>query len=111
MADSTMVTIVDIVLGVTFGLLGIAIVSWIVKVAFELSRVDPFRSIFATIFSPAPDRAEVDRTALPVKVTIEGILPILFWLLIFLPMIIFPIILIIFPLLGIPWSYLLPPTP
>ena len=98
-------------MGVLFGILGLAILAWLVIFISDLTKTEPIKRILSVLFSPAPDKKEVDRSAMPVRVVIERILPIVFWLLIFLPMIIFPIILILFPLLGIPWSYLLPPTP
>lgn len=106
-----MVTIVDVTVGVLFALLALAIIAWIVRVLPELAGVEPFKGIFDMVFAPAPAKNDVDKAAPPVKFTVERIIPIIFWLLILLPMIIFPIILIIFPLLGIPWSYLLPPVP
>ncbi len=106
-----MISLTDVTVGVLFAILALAIITWLVIVIPDLTKVEPFKGIFDMLFAPAPDRAEVDRASLPVKVTVERIVPIIFWLLIFLPMIIFPIILILFPILGIPWSYLLPPVP
>lgn len=102
----------DLVLGFSFGLLGLSIISWLVVVARELvSKSQFFRNLLALIFLPAPGRQDVSRSSFPVRVVVERLVPIAFWLLILVPMIIFPIILILFPLLGIPWAYLLPPTP
>ena len=105
-----MVTIIDVTVGVLFALLALALIAWIARVLPELARVEPFKGIFDMIFAPAPAKSDVDKAPLPVKVTVERIIPIIFWLLILLPMIIFPIVLIIFPLLGIPWTFLLPPV-
>jgi hypothetical protein len=106
-----MVSIVDATVGVLFALLALAIIAWIARVLPELASVEPFKGVFGMIFAPVPAKSDVDKAALPVKFTVERIIPIIFWLLILLPMIIFPIVLIIFPLLGLPWSYLLPPVP
>jgi hypothetical protein len=100
-----MVSIVAIVVPVVFGIVGLAILTWLVVVATEFVKTKPrVQRMLATVFSPAPGRPDVGNSTLPVKVVVEGVVPIVFWLLIFLPMIIFPIILIAFPLLGIPWS-------
>ena len=107
-----MVGIVAIVVPVLFGIVGLAILGWLVVVAAELVKTSPrVQKMLAALLSPAPDKPDVDNSALPVKVVVEGVIPIVFWILIFLPMIIFPIVLIVFPLLGVPWSYLLPPPP
>ncbi|MHB8568462.1 MAG: hypothetical protein ACYC7D_15655 [Nitrososphaerales archaeon] len=106
-----MISVSDIAVGVAFAILGLAILTWLVVILPDLTRVEPFKGIFDMLFAPAPSKGDVDRAAPPVKFTIERILPLVFWLLILLPMIIFPIILILFPILGLPWSYLLPPVP
>ncbi|MGI0078094.1 MAG: hypothetical protein ACRECH_00535 [Nitrososphaerales archaeon] len=107
-----MVTLVDIVLAFTFGLLGLAIISWLIVISKELvSHSQLFRNVLGLIFLPAPARQDVSRSSFPVRIVVERLVPIVFWLLILVPMIIFPIILILFPLLGIPWTYLLPPVP
>lgn len=62
----------------------------------------------SVIFAATPAKSDVDKSVLPVKFSIERILPLILWLLIILPMFILPIILIAFPLLGLPWSYLMP---
>ncbi|SRR5579875_311781 len=99
------------VVGLLFGIVGLAIIAWLIVVGREVIKTGKFDKILSVVFAPAPAKDEVQRSILPVRVAIENILPLIFWILIFLPMIIFPIILILFPLLGIPWSYLLPPVP
>jgi len=107
-----LISIVAIVVPVLFGIVGLAILTWLAVVATELVKTNPrVQRMLAAVISPAPGRPDVDKSMLPVKVVVEGVIPLVFWLLIFLPMIIFPIILIAFPLLGIPWTYLLPPVP
>ena len=107
-----MITVVDLVLGFSFGLLGLAVISWLVVLSQELFAASQFfRNLLALIFLPAPARKEVSMSSFPVRLVVERLVPIVFWLLILVPMIIFPIILIIFPLFGIPWTYLLPPVP
>ena len=109
---SNLISIVAIVVPVLFGIVGLAILTWLAVVATELVKTNPrVQRMLAAVISPAPGRPDVDKSMLPVKVVVEGVIPLVFWLLIFLPMIIFPIILIAFPLLGIPWTYLLPPVP
>jgi hypothetical protein len=107
-----MVDTVAIVVPVLFGIVGLAILAWLVVVATEFVKINPrVQKMMTAVLSPAPGEPDVGNSTLPVKIVVEGVIPIVFWLLIFLPMIILPIILIVFPLLGIPWSYLLPPVP
>jgi len=104
--------VVAVVVPTLFAIVGLAIVTWLVVVALEFIRSNTgMQKMLATVLNLAPAKADVDKSALPVKVVVEGVVPIVFWLLIFLPMIVFPIVLVIFPLFGIPWSYLLPPVP
>ena len=106
---------VDIVVGVLFAIVVIAVLGYVGLVIPELrsySKQNPkLAAILSLVFNAAPAQEESKKTALPLKVVIQGLIPIIFWVLILLPMFIFPIILIIFPMLGIPWSYLLPPVP
>jgi hypothetical protein len=107
-----LVTVVDLLLGFSFGLLGLAIISWLVVIAKDLFQSSKFfRNLLAVIFLPAPARQDVSNSSFPIRVVVERLLPIILWLLIIVPMIVFPLILIVFPLLGIPWAYLLPPVP
>ena len=99
------------VVGLLFGIVALAIIAWLIVIGRELVKTGKFDRILSIVFGPAPAKDEVQRSALPVRIAVENILPLIFWILIILPMIVFPIILILFPLLGIPWSYLLPPTP
>ena len=107
-----MLDIVTVIVPVLFGIVGLAVLAWLVVVTTDLMRSNPrMQQLLGTVLNPAPAKLDVDKSALPVKVVIEGLVPLIFWLLIFLPMIIFPIILVVFPLFHIPWSYLLPPVP
>ncbi len=102
----------DIVLTLSFALLGLAVISWLVVIVRELVSSSPlFKNIARLTFLPAPAMDDVRRSYLPVRIIVERIVPIVLWLLILVPMIVFPIILILFPLLRIPWTYLLPPVP
>jgi hypothetical protein len=107
--------ITDIVVAVLFGILGLAVVSWVAILIPELNKFlqshKRIYSIIAFIFNAAPVQQDAKGMSPPVRVVTEGLIPIILWLLILVPMFVFPIILIIFPLLHIPWSYLLPPTP
>ena len=107
--------ITEIVVAILFAILGLAIVSWVAIVIPELQKYlqghERIWGIIAFVFNAAPDRGEADKMSPPVRVVAEGLIPIILWLLILVPMFVFPIILIIFPLLHIPWTYLLPPTP
>jgi hypothetical protein len=107
--------IVQIVVAVLFAILGLAIVSWVAIVIPELDKFikghKRISAIIAFIFNAAPVQEDAKGMSPPVRVVAEGLIPIILWLLILVPMFVFPIILIIFPLLHIPWSYLLPPTP
>jgi hypothetical protein len=97
-----------------FVILAVAVIGWIGFISSDLKaflkshRV--VSGIVQTIFNAAPVQQEATKAAEPVKIVVKDIIPLLFWLLILLPMFIFPIILIIFPLMHIPWAYLLPPT-
>ncbi len=107
-----MITVTDIVLGFSFSVLGLAILSWLVVVLQELVSTNTFFKNLATLlFLPAPAAQDVRKSYLPIRIIVERLIPIVFWLLILVPMIVFPIILILFPLFGIPWTYLLPPVP
>jgi hypothetical protein len=108
--------ITEAVVTVLFAILALAIIAWIAIVMPEFENFLDYHkklaSILAFIFSSAPeDPEEEKKTPTPIRVVVQRLIPIILWLIILVPMIVFPIILIIFPLLHIPWSYLLPPTP
>jgi hypothetical protein len=107
--------IVEIVEAVLFGILALAVIAWIAIVIPEfktfLRQHKRLFSVASFVFNAAPAQDDARKTYQPVGFVIERIIPIILWLLIIVPMFVFPIILIIFPLLHIPWSYLLPPTP
>ena len=110
-----MVTITDVIVGILFAILGLAIISWIVILLPDLGKYlqthKRIWSVISFIFNAAPDPEDAERTYKPVGFVMERIIPIILWLLILVPMFVFPIILVVFPILHIPWSYLLPPTP
>jgi hypothetical protein len=106
--------ITEAIVTLLFVILAIAIVGWI---GFMLPDLRAFlknhrlvSGVLQAIFNAAPVQQDASKAGEPVKIVVKDIIPLLFWLLILLPMFIFPIILIIFPLMHIPWSYLLPPT-
>jgi len=107
--------ITEIVVAVLFAILGLAIISWVAIVIPELSKfLQGHRRIYGVIsfiFNAALDQEEAKGMSPPVRIVAEGLIPVILWLLILVPMFVFPIILVIFPLLHIPWTYLLPPTP
>ena len=107
-----MVTPTDVVLILSFGLLGLAVISWLLVIARELISSSPvFRNLAILVFVPAPAKQDVRRSYFPVRIVVEGLVPIVLLLLVLVPMIIFPVILILFPLLGITFTSLLPPAP
>jgi len=106
--------ITEAVITLLFAIVGFAVVAWI---AFLLPEVRLFLKENLSlghwvdmIFNAAPVQQDASKASTPVKVVIKDLIPLVFWLLILLPMFLFPIILIIFPLMHIPWSYLLPPS-
>lgn len=106
----------QIALGFGFAILCIAVLTWIIVILRELPEGAPrlykfVSGIFKFIFNAAPAQSEVKNSTLPVKVVVEGIIPIIFWLLILVPMVVFPIILVFMALFHIPWTYLLPVPP
>ncbi len=106
----------QLALGFGFGILGIAALTWIAVIIKELPEGAPglykqVSKITSVVFNAAPDQADMKKSSLPVKVVVEGIIPIIFWLLIIVPMVVFPIIIIIMALFHIPWTYLLPVPP
>jgi hypothetical protein len=106
----------EIALGIGFGILGIAVITWIVVILRELPEGAPglykhVSRITSVVFNATPLQSDVKRSSLPVKVVVEGLIPLIFWLLIIVPMVIFPIILVFMALFHIPWSYLLPVPP
>jgi len=109
--DPTMV-----VLGIGFGSLALAVVAWIAIILNELPDGAPglnrlVTSITSFIFDATPAQADVNKSSLLVRLFAQRLIPIILWLLIIVPMVIFPIIFVIMPLLHIPWTVLLPPTP
>jgi hypothetical protein len=108
--------IVDILVPFLFAIFGLAIIAWLVAVAKEFVESDEkvkklVMKTSAILFGPTPARADVERSSLPVRFSLERILPLLLWLLILLPMILLPVVLVLFPVLGIPWSRLMPVPP
>ena len=107
--------ITEIVVALLFAILGLAILSWIAIIIPEFGKFlqghKTLHSLVSFIFNAAPDQEDAKGMSPPVRIVAEGLIPIVLWLLILVPMFVFPIILIIFPILHIPWSYLLPPTP
>lgn len=108
--------ITEAIVAVLFAILALAIVAWIAIIIPEfeifLDYHKTISSILAFIFNSAPeDAAEEKKTPLPLRVVVQRLIPIILWLIVLVPMFVFPIILIVFPILHIPWSYLLPPTP
>lgn len=97
-----------------FAIVAIAVLAWIGSVLPELRIFLKshlvLSNVIQTLFNAAPVQQDSSKASAPVKIVVKDIIPILFWLLILLPMFIFPIVLIIFPIMHIPWSYLLPPT-
>lgn len=97
-----------------FAIVAIAVLGWVASILPELRMFVKsylfLSNIFQTLFNAAPVQQDALKASVPVKVVVKDILPIVFWLLILLPMFVFPVILIIFPIMHIPWSYLLPPT-
>jgi hypothetical protein len=107
--------ITEIVVTVLFAILALALISWVAILIPELNKFlqghKRIYNIISFVFNAAPDQEEAKGMSPPVRIVAEGLIPIILWLLILVPMFVFPIILIIFPLLHIPWTYLLPPTP
>jgi hypothetical protein len=111
-----LISVVTIIVPVLFGIAALAFLAWIVVIIRQLPENAPrlyglITKITNPIFNAAPAQSDIKQSDLPVQVVVGKLIPLIFWLLVILPMVIFPIVLIIFPLLGIPWSYLLPPTP
>jgi hypothetical protein len=106
----------QLALGFGFGILGIAVITWIVVILRELPEGAPrlykyVSKVTSVVFNAAPDQADMKKSSFPVRVIVEGIIPIIFWLLIIVPMVVFPIILVLMALFHIPWTYLLPVSP
>ena len=106
--------ITDAVVTLLFAIVAVAVIGWIAfiipEVRIYLKDHAYLSHLIQMIFNAAPIQQDADRSSAPVKIVVKDLLPIVFWLLILLPMFVFPIILIVFPLMHIPWSYLLPPT-
>jgi hypothetical protein len=108
--------ITEAVVTVLFAILALAIIAWIAIIIPEfeifLDYHKKISAILAFIFNSAPEDAEEEKkTPRPIRVVVQRLIPIILWLIILVPMFVFPLILIVFPILHIPWSYLLPPTP
>lgn len=111
-----MITILSILVPLLFAITGLAFITWIIVIFRQLPENAPrvyslITKVTRPIFNAAPAQNDIKKSDPPVRFVVGRLIPLIFWLLIVLPMVIFPIILIIFPLLGIPWSYLLPPVP
>jgi hypothetical protein len=108
--------ITEAVVTVLFAILALAIIAWIAIIIPEFEMFLDYHkkisSILVFIFNSAPEDAEEEKkTPRPIRVVVQRLIPIILWLIILVPMFVFPLILIVFPILHIPWSYLLPPTP
>lgn len=106
----------QIALGFGFAILGLAVLTWIAVIIRELPEGAPALNksvarITSFVFNAAPAQSDVKKSAFPVRVVVQGLIPIIFWLLILVPMVVFPIILVFMALFHIPWTYLLPPMP
>jgi hypothetical protein len=106
----------EIALGFGFAILGVALLTWIIVITRELPEGDPglykrISKITSFVFNATPAQSDVKKSSFPVRVIVEGLIPIIFWLLIIVPMVVFPIILVLMALFHIPWTYLLPPMP
>jgi hypothetical protein len=106
----------QIALGFGFAILSIAVLTWVAVIFRELPEGAPGLNRFVSritsfIFNAAPAQSDVKRSALPVRVIVERLIPIFFWLLIIVPMVVFPIILVFMALFHVPWTYLLPSMP
>jgi hypothetical protein len=110
-----LISLSDVIVALLFVIMGIAILGWIAIVIPELriylKQNKYLAGIFSMLFSANATNADVKKTYRPLKFTLEDILPIIFWLLILLPIFIFPILLVIGPMLGIPWTSLFPMPP
>jgi hypothetical protein len=112
----TMITLLGVLVPLLFGITGLAVLTWIVVIFRQLPENAPklwalITKITGPIFNVAPAQKDIEKSDPATRLVVGGIIPLIFWILIVLPMVIFPIVLILFPLLGIPWSYLLPPVP
>ncbi|MHB1909406.1 MAG: hypothetical protein ACYCQJ_11135 [Nitrososphaerales archaeon] len=104
----------QVALGLGFAILGLAVLTWFFVILRELPEGAPglysrISKITSFIFNAAPAQTEAKKGGLPVRVFVERLIPIILWLIIIVPMVVFPIIFIIMPILHIPWTYLLPP--
>lgn len=106
---------VDPIVGVLFAILGLAIVAWVGIVIPELrlflKQHSTLSGLFTLIFSAKIAGTEVQQSYRPVRFVLENFVPIIFWLLILLPMFVFPIILVVAPMMNIPWTTLFPLPP
>jgi hypothetical protein len=102
----------ELALGFGFAILAIAFLTWIFAIIPQLPRGDPkvksISKITSFVLNAAPAQADVKNSSLAVRIIVEGLIPIIFWLLIIVPMVVFPIILLLMALFHIPWTYLLP---
>jgi hypothetical protein len=110
-----LISLSDVVVTLLFVILGVAVLGWVGILIPELRaylKQNKFLAgIFSMLFAANATNADVKKTYRPLKFTLEDILPIVFWLLILLPMILFPVILVIGPILHIPWTTLFPMPP
>ena len=106
----------QLALGFGFAILGIAVLTWIGVIIRDLPEGAPglykhISKITGMVFDAAPAQSDVKKSPFAIRLVVERLIPIIFWILIVVPMVVFPIILIIMPLFHIPWRYLLPPNP
>jgi hypothetical protein len=110
-----LISLTDAVVGLLFAIVAVAILGWIASVVPELrlylKQHKFLAGIFSMLFAANATNSDVKKTYRPLKFTLEDIVPIIFWLLILLPIIIFPIILVVGPMLGISWTTLFPLPP
>ena len=113
--NKRMPSLADAIVYLTFGILGLAVIAWVAIIIPELrsylSAHKRISSLVSFVFNAAPVQDDTKKAGEPIKVVVGGLIPLILWILILVPMFVFPIILILFPLLHIPWSYLLPPVP
>ncbi len=113
---STMDLTAQIAFTLGFAILGLAVLTWIVVIVRDLPKADPelhgrISKITHPVFNAAPAQEDMKNSSFAVRLVVEGIIPIVFWILIIVPMVVFPIVLVLMALFHIPWSYLLPVPP
>ncbi|MDG6908029.1 MAG: hypothetical protein JRN20_19850 [Nitrososphaerota archaeon] len=105
----------DPIVGILFGILALVFVSWffiiIPELRLFLKQHSKLSGLFSFIFSAKATNSDVAKSYPPVRFVLENVLPLVFWLLILLPMFLFPIILVVGPAMHIPWTTLFPLPP